>query len=157
MWRDLQVSDEAHAHFHAAGAIIEEALPPSPSSPSYEGWAEKEKEKARALPVKDEENGLDEKAALEAEIRTGDEDRDRDGDGDDGFGDFQGGGGGAVLVPRAPSLLDTLKGIDGRGALSMSLESGVTEPQSASEEDGRIGNHGRDGEGDGEDWFNGLR
>lgn len=92
------------------------------------------------------------------------EEDDEDGDegevgGDDGFGDFQGGAGGDAetgtgAVP-IPNLLDTLKGIDGRGGLSMSYDSGVTEP----EQHDAVSGSGADGEveGGGEDWLGGLR
>lgn len=178
-----QVSEEAHIHFRDAGAIIEEALPPSPSSPSYDAYIEKEKLAGRA-----EDVVLDEKAALAkdleleaAEVRVdetngedreerdgergladrerGGDDDDEEGDGGDGgFGDFQGGGGdgetGTGAVP-IPNLLDTLKGIDGQGGLSMSYDSGVTEP----EQHGTEGVDGEDGRADGgeEDWLGGLR
>lgn len=93
-----------------------------------------------------------------------DDDDDEDGDegeggGDDGFGDFQGGAGGDAetgtgAVP-VPNLLDTLKGIDGRGGLSMSYDSGVTEPEQHGDErvDGVDGSAG----GREEDWLGGLR
>lgn len=178
-----QVSEEAHIHFRDAGAIIEEALPPSPSSPSYDAYMEKEKLAARG-----EDVVLDEKAALakdleleaaevhvdgtngedgeEGDGERGIADRERGGDDDDeegdggdgGFGDFQGGvvaletGTGAVPIPN---LLDTLKGIDGQGGLSMSYDSGVTD----SEQHGTEGVDGQDGRADGgeEDWLGGLR
>lgn len=201
----FQVSEEAHIHFRDAGAIIEEALPPSPSSPSYDAYMEKEKIAGRGLggegEGEEEHVVLDEKAALAvgleleaAEVhvgegdgdedseggdgdgqgggergiadreRGGDEDEDRDGDGDgedDGFGDFQGGGGGdgetvagTGAVP-IPNLLDTLKGIDGRGGLSMSYDSEVTEPEQHRDE-GVDGVDARAGGGE-EDWLGGLR
>lgn len=93
-----------------------------------------------------------------------DDDDDEDGDegeggGDDGFGDFQGGAGGDAgtgsgAVP-IPNLLDTLKGIDGRGGLSMSYDSGVTEPEQGDAVDGSGADGGVDG-GE-EDRLGGLR
>ena len=80
------------------------------------------------------------------------------GEGDDGFGDFQEGGGngtvegtetGAIAIPN---LLDTLKGIDGRGDLAMSYESGATEPEASR----RRGPRDPEGHED-EDWGDGLR
>ncbi|EIM88955.1 uncharacterized protein STEHIDRAFT_109263 [Stereum hirsutum FP-91666 SS1] len=205
MGQNLAVSEEAHIHFRDAGAIIEEALPPSPSSPSYDAYMEKEKIAGRGLGGEGEGEGeeehvvLDEKAALAAgleleaaEVHVGDgdgdedseggdgdgqgggergiADRERGGDedeeegdgdgGDDGFGDFQGGGGdgetvaGTGAVP-IPNLLDTLKGIDGRGGLSMSYDSEVTEPEQHRDE-GVDGVDARAGGGE-EDWLGGLR
>lgn len=104
-------------------------------------------------------NGEDEGGLADRERGGDDDDEEGDG-GDGGFGDFQGGGDGETVAGTGavpiPNLLDTLKGIDGRGGLSMSYDSGVTDPEHHDAVNGHEGADGAAGGGE-EDWLGGLR